>query len=127
MTTNIKTTNISLTPAISEYTAKRLEKIEKLLSADPTVQCDVELGRATNHHQKGEVFRAEIHIVGVGTNAYASCEKEDLFSAIDFVRDEIVRELSSGKGKKISLVRRSGARVKSMIKGLWPWGPRNRS
>ncbi|MFA6314869.1 MAG: ribosome-associated translation inhibitor RaiA [Candidatus Paceibacterota bacterium] len=121
MNINIKTTSITLTPAISEYVAKRLDKIGKLLGNDPSIQCDVELARTTEHHQKGNIFRAEIHIVGSAKNAYASSEETDLYSAIDTVRDEILQEIRVGKGKKISLIRRSGARLKNMVKGLWSW------
>ncbi len=122
MNTNIKCTDITLTPAISEYTTKRLEKIETLLINDPSAKCDIELARTTEHHNKGEIFRAEIHIVGAGKNIYASAEKDDLYTAIDAVRDEVFQELTSDKSKRISLVRRGGARVKGMLKGLWPWG-----
>jgi len=122
MNINIKTTAITLTPAISEYTDKRLQKIALLLANDPSAQCDVELGRTTEHHNKGEIFRAEIHIVAAGKNAYASAEKEDLYSAIDAVQEEIMYELRSDKSKKVSLIRRGGARVKGVLKGLWPWG-----
>jgi ribosomal subunit interface protein len=122
MNTNIKMTNIVMTPAISEYVTKRLRKVDDLLSNDRSVQCDVELAKTTEHHNKGEIFRAEVHIVGAGKNIYASAEKNDLYVAIDGVRDEILRELKAGKGKRISLIRRSGARIKYMVKGLWPWG-----
>jgi len=122
MNTNIKTTNIVLSPAISEYVTKRLEKIEKIVREDPSARCDVELAKTTDHHQKGEIFRAEIHIVAKNLNIYVSSEKDDLFTAIDSVKDETLQELISKKGKKISLIRRSGTRVKNMLKGLWPWG-----
>lgn len=122
MNINLKGTNISLTPAITEYTNKRLSKISKILSWDPSAQCDVELAKTTQHHQKGDIFKAEIHIVGANKNHYASVEKDDLYAAIDFVRDDILRELKATKGKRLSYIRRSGARVKDMVKGLWPWG-----
>ena len=122
MNINIKTTSITLTPAISDYTSKRLQKIEEILMNDPSVQCDIELARTTGHHQKGEIFRAEIHIVGAGKNFYASAEKIDLYSAIDAVRDEILHELRNGKSKRVSLIRRGGAKIKRLMKGLWPWG-----
>ncbi len=121
MNINIKATAFSLTPAITDYTNKRIDKIERLLENDPSVQCDIELGKISSHHNKGDIFKAEIHIVGAGKNMYATAEKEDLYSAIDYVRDEILRELKSGKGKRISLIRRGGARVKNMVKGLWSW------
>ena len=123
MNTHIKTTNITLTNAISDYVAKRLEKIEKLLNDDPSAQCDIELGRTTHHHNKGDVFRAEIHITGrAGLNVYSSIEKEDLYVSIDEVRDAILRELNTSRQKHVSRIRRGGARIKAMVKGLWPWG-----
>ncbi|MEI7463329.1 MAG: ribosome-associated translation inhibitor RaiA [Candidatus Taylorbacteria bacterium] len=122
MNINLKGTNITLTPAITEYTNKKLVKVAKILSWDPSAQCDVELAKTSAHHQKGDIFKAEIHIVGANRNHYASAEKDDLYVAIDFVRDDILRELKSNKGKRLSYIRRSGARVKNMVKGLWPWG-----
>ncbi len=122
MNIHIKTTNITLTDAISDYVNKRLEKLEKLTSDDPSSQCDVELGRTTAHHNKGEIFRAEVHLIGAGgLNLYSSIEKEDLYASIDEVRDAIVREFTSSRKKNTSRIRRGGARIKSMMKGMWPW------
>lgn len=121
MATHIKTTGISLTPAISEYVTKRVDKVLALMNGDPTLKCDIELGKTTSHHHKGDIFKAEIHIIAAGKNLYAANEAADLYAAIDAVRDEILGEIRSDKGKRISLVRRSGARVKDMVKGLWPW------
>ncbi len=117
MNINIKTTNISLTTAISDYTSKRLETIKQFLQNDTTIQCDIELARTTIHHKNGDIFRAEIHITGKSRDLYASAEESDLYRAIDIVRDEILREVRSLKAKKISLLRRGGAKIKNIIKG----------
>ncbi len=122
MNIHIKTTNITLTEAISAYVNKRLEKISKLTSDDSSAQCDVELGRTTAHHHKGDVFRCEIHLVGSGINIYTSAEKEDLYVAVDEVQDGVLRELNASKKKSTSRIRRGGAKVKAMMKGMWPWG-----
>ncbi len=119
MNINIKTSGITLTEAISDYTSKRFEAIQKFFSNDSTAQCDIELARTTNHHRKGDIFKAEIHITAKDQNLYASSEEEDLYRAIDMVRDEMLREVRSTKSKKISLVRRGGAKVKNILKGLW--------
>lgn len=121
MNTNIKSTNVALSTAITDYADKRFKKIAKLLDYDPSTQCDIELARTTAHHQKGEIFKAEIHIVGAGKNLYAVSERADLYAAIDAVRDEITRGLKDQKEKRISFIRRGGAKVKAMLKGLWPW------
>ena len=118
MNINIKTSGITLTDAISEYVSKRLDSIQKLIK-DEAAQCDVELGKTTSHHRNGDIFRAEIHIVGKDTNIYVTSEKEDLYAAIDAVRDEAARELTSSKDRKQSLIRRGGAKLKNSIKGLW--------
>ncbi len=119
MNTHIKTTNISLTPAISEYVEKKLGKTSRILEGDTTAHCDVELARTTGHHHKGEIFRAEIHIVAAGINAFSRSEKEDLYAAIDDARAEIMRELNSFREKKLSRMRRGGLRIKEMVKGIW--------
>lgn len=120
MNINIKTTTISLTPAISEYVEKRLRSIENFLQNDTTAQCDIELAKTTNHHKQGDIFKAEVHIIAKDINIYASVEKEDLYAAIDIVKDEVVRKIKSSKDKKQSLVRRGGAQVKNILKGFWP-------
>ena len=122
MNTNIKTTNITLTPSISEYIDKRLEKVSKILESDPAAKCDIEIGLTNNHHNKGDIFKAEIHIVGSHKNLYASTEQSDLYAALDLVRDDIFHQLTADKQKNVSHIRRGGARVKEMVKGIWPWG-----
>ena len=125
MNIKIKTTGISLTPAISEYADKRLIKISKIIGGDPSYICDLELAKTTNHHKNGDIFRAEMHIVGKGKDLYASAEDADLYAAIDAMRDEIIRELHASKGKSLSFVRKGGAQVKAMMKGMWPFGKKD--
>ena len=118
MNIKTKTTSLSLTPAISEYIEKRLSTIDKFFKDDTTAKLDLELAKTTNHHKKGDIFRAEIHIVANGINAYASSEKEDLYMAIDSVKDEILSEIKSSNKKQRSLIRKGGAKIKNIIKGI---------
>lgn len=120
MNTKIKATNITLTTDISNYVNKRLEAINKLFKNDSTAQIDIELARTTAHHKNGDVFKAEVHITAKGEDLYASAEEDDIYKSIDMVRDDILREARSSRSKKISLIRRSGAMVKNLMKGLWP-------
>jgi ribosomal subunit interface protein len=124
MNIRVKVTNITLSPAISDYVTKRLNRMTKLVSKDPSAVCNVELAKTTNHHKNGDIYKAEIHLIGAGLDAYSSVEHEDLEIAITDARDEIIRELNAGKGKHMSYIRRSGAQVKLMVKGILPWGER---
>ena len=123
MNIQTKTTGgLTLTPAISEYVEKRAATLKKFFINDPTAICTIDLGKTTAHHKHGDIFRAQIHIVAKDRDIFTSSEKEDLYAAIDDVREQAIIELSTANKKRISLVRRSGRRVKNIIKGLWGKG-----
>lgn len=119
MNINIKTTTISMSPAIADYVEKRLDGIKKFLENDTTAKCDLELAKTTNRHKNGDIFKAEMHIVAKDQDIYTSVEREDLYTAIDELKDEVLRKLKSSKDKKQSRLRQSGAKIKGMLKGLW--------
>ncbi|HZS42955.1 MAG TPA: ribosome-associated translation inhibitor RaiA [Candidatus Paceibacterota bacterium] len=121
MRITIKATNMEMSEAISDYLDKRLEKTERFVQdTDPdTVLVNVELGKSTNHHRQGDVFRAEINFC-IGSNCLrAVSETEDLYAAIDDARDELLRELRKRKRKQRWSIRSGGQRMKAMIRGLW--------
>jgi putative sigma-54 modulation protein len=117
MNIQIKATTLSLTPAISEYVEKKLSALSKFFDNDTTVRCDVELAKTTNHHNKGDIFKAEVHIVAKDKNIYASVEKEDLYVAIDLVKDDVVREITTTNERQRSQLRKGEAKIKEIIKG----------
>jgi ribosomal subunit interface protein len=116
MKMNIKATGIELTPAVLGYAHKRLSKIGKYLEGDPVMA--VELGKSTEHHKKGEIFRAEVRIAGSGADFYAEKETSDIYRAIDEVKDEVIHEITRVKGKKLSLMRRGARKFKDMVRGF---------
>lgn len=120
MKINEKGTNMDITAHIQDYLYKKLDHLNKFIDpADESVLCDVELGRTTNHHNKGEVFRVEINLHIAGKNLRAVSEEEAILAAIDIAKDEMVRELTSAKEKKVSLTRKGGAKIKNIIKGVF--------
>lgn len=126
--TNIKATNIELTDSVREYVFKKIELIEKYIEAgDTSAMCDVEVGKISMHHKTGDVFKAEINLRVHGTYIYAVAEKDTLNSALDEVKDEIIKSLTSYREKRKSLVRRGGAMVKAMLKGIaYPFKRKNK-
>jgi putative sigma-54 modulation protein len=117
MKINTKATGISLTPSISEYIEKKLNVLEKFFREED-VLANVEVGRTTRHHKSGDIFRAEIHIIAGGQNYYSVAEEDDLYAAIDEVKDEIVHEMTSKRKKAARLLRRGGAQIKNLLKGI---------
>ncbi len=120
MRTNIKVTDMTLPAESAEYLRRRLDSIEKFIFAEPdAVLIDVEVGRTTEHHRSGFVFRAELNVHIEGKHFRSVSEQEDLHAAIDDAKDQLVNELARHKGKRIALARRGAAVVKAMVKGLW--------
>lgn len=117
MKINIKATNTFLTPAISDYVTKRIDSLEKFADkTDETLMADVEVGKTSQHHQRGDVFRAEINLRIRGKQLRAVAEEADLYAAIDKVRDEMAEELRSSRKKDINLMRRGGAAIKNLLR-----------
>lgn len=118
MNINLKATNFELTPAIRDYVDKRINGLEKFIhNMDESVQAWVEIGRTTKHHNKGDIYRAEIqiHIPHYGKGARAEATHETLNEAIDDAHDEIKLELEKIKDRKVSFVRRGTRFLKKFI------------
>jgi ribosomal subunit interface protein len=99
--TTLKATNIDLTQAIRAHVENRVESLKKLCGEfDPADDIRVEVGKSTNHHAKGPYFRAEMNLSIPGTHLRAVEEDEDLYVAIDKVKEQIKRQLREYKGKR---------------------------
>lgn len=118
MNITIKAKNVVVDEKINQYLTKKLGSIKKFLHEESIVA--IELARTSNHHKKGEVFKAEIRIgkekMAHGKSVYAVAETGDIFSSIDEVKDEILDMLSSMKGKNESLNKKGAQKIKRMIK-----------
>lgn len=117
MNINIKATNMDLTTAIDQNVREKLNNINKLLNNDEA-NAYVEVGRTTNHHNKGDVYRAEINLSSGEEKYYASSEGPDLYTSINDVKEQILREVKRSRGKKNTLFKRGAISVKKRLKGI---------
>lgn len=91
---------MDLTDAIKAYVEERISAIEKIVGDfEPTVDMKVEVGKTTNHHNKGEVYRAEMQMTVPGNSFRAEETAEDLYEAIDKVKESMKRQVSDYKNK----------------------------
>ncbi len=118
MKINIKATGIILSDSIRDYVYKKISSVEKYFKDSESVVAQVEVGKTTNHHKSGEVFMAEVKLVGAGQNIFVVEEAEDLYSAIDLVENELSRKIISTKGRHIRLLRQGERAMKYMMKGI---------
>ncbi len=97
MNINIQGTGIDLTDAIRNYAEEKFGGLTKFF--DNIQRADIDVGMRTHHHNKGEVYYAEVdlhipkHVVRVEKDA------EDLYKAIDKVKDHLKEELTKMKEK----------------------------
>lgn len=119
MNINIKYSNIESTQAIKEYVFKRTLSLEKFMKGDSSeLPVAVEIGKTTNHHKTGDFFKAEIGFVLKGKKFYAVSEGDDLYKAIDEVKEDIKIQLVETKSRQETTFRRGARSIKKMMKGL---------
>lgn len=97
MMINISAKGMELTPAIKDYVEKKVIGLEKFYGK--IISAEVRVGKNTNHHNKGDVYFAEVKLGVPGVDLFAEKTEADLYKAIDKVRDYLEGELKKKKDK----------------------------
>lgn len=122
MQINLQGKNIELTESIKDYVLKRVTNLEKLLSNIEIKKGEArvlfEIAKTTNHHKAGEIFHADCSINIGGKKFYGSSNHEDLYSAIDEVKEILFKDIQKNKDRAQTLFKRGAMSVKKMLKGL---------
>ena len=115
---NIKITGVHLviTDAIKDYVNDRLGSLSKYSKESGGMRIDVELCKTTAHHNNGDVFQAEAHAHHMGEIINVKSVRDDLYAAIDELKDMLAREFTEKKDKKLSIFKRTARRIKKLLK-----------
>ena len=105
MVINIRAKGMELTPAIKQYVEDKFNSLEKF--ADSILQIDVDLGRDTNHHNKGNVFMCSAKVQVPGDLLKIEKSTESLYKAVDKVKDHLREILVQRKEKLLDRDRRA--------------------
>lgn len=97
MIITIHGTGMELTPAIREYAEEKITSLEKFF--DKITKAEIDLGMQSHHHNKGDIFYAEVTLDIPGRVLRVVKEEPDLYKAIDKVKDHLKVELESAKEK----------------------------
>lgn len=122
MQINLQSKNIELTDTLKDYVLKKVTNFGKLLSDIETQKGEArvkfEVSKTTKHHKTGEIFHAECTININGQNFFGESDHEDLYSAIDEVKEQLFNDIGKNKDRKQTLFRRGASSVKKMLKGI---------
>lgn len=113
---HVKATNMELTDAISDYLGRKIGTLDKFVRSNIESIARIEVGKTTKHHNKGDVFRAEVNLEFDGFKFRAVAEADDLYKAIDEVRDSIAHEVTRASKKKHHLLKRGHQKIKDMMR-----------
>lgn len=110
MNITIKATHVDLTSSLKEYIEDKIGSLEKFIVA---IEAHVEIDR-DQHHQRGQVFHAEVNLIAGGKVIHAESTSEDGYAAIDMLIPKMKEQITKFKDKKQTLNRR-GARTAKEI------------
>lgn len=111
----IQAHHMDLTDPIREYAWNKITELSKFLPEGTHAGVDILLERTTNHHQKGDVFKAEANISLPGQLVNAEAVHADLYAAIDQLKDEVQRELKQYKEKLTDKQMKGARQAKELL------------
>ncbi len=122
MKINLQGKNLEITSAIHDYVVEKVTNLGKLLTEIEKNRGEVfvrfNVSKTTNHHKAGEVFEADCSINIKGEDFHSKMVMEDLYQAIDAVKESLFNEIERSKDRKQTLFKRGASSVKKMMKGL---------
>jgi putative sigma-54 modulation protein len=95
-----KGTGLELTEAIKDYATEKLGKVATILDDIEPADVRLDLGKPSNHHHKGDIFRAEVNLQIPGGMIRAESETIDLYAAIDEAVDRLRAQVVKWKEKQ---------------------------
>ncbi len=115
----IKGTNLELHNDLKEYVHEKIGGLKKFIENEnmdsSNITARVELARTTKHHQHGEVYKAEVNLQLSGKMLRNVVESDDIYKAIDDVKDELREMINNYKGEKITKTRRGARIIKKLL------------
>jgi ribosomal subunit interface protein len=119
MDIRIKTSDYEMVPAVAAYLDEKIAAIEKHLGAESeTARCEVEIGKAAGGQRHGEnIWFAEINLsIPGGLIVRATNHADNVNTAIDDAKDELVRQVRTEKQVHRRVLRKSGAAIKRLLR-----------
>ncbi len=117
MQINFKGTNYELPVEISDLARRKVEGLTKYLGkGKENARAYVDLGKETEAHQNGNIWRADINFDVDGNRFYAKAIEDSIEKAIDRAVSELASELQTARKRQQSLVKKGGGVIKDLMR-----------
>jgi len=99
----IKATNLKLTPEIKKAIEEKISPLDRFIPRIKVpLKAFVEVGLVNRHHQKGDIYYAEANINLPGKILRSEAKQENVYQAINKVKDELQLLLKKYTKKQIA-------------------------
>ena len=119
MNIKIKAVDIELTEAIENYADKKIkEALEKFIKENQknSILVELEVSKTNNHHSNGDMYKASAKAHGFQKNIFAEEIKDDLYAAIDGLKDKLSELVLNTKTKRRSISHKLAIKFKNLLK-----------
>ncbi len=120
MRVTIRQKDFEITPALRQYIEERvLNPVARFVKNIPVPDLpilDLEIGRWTRHHKKGDVYHVAASLALNGKLIRVEAENEDVHAACDEVEEQLKQEITSYKSRAFSLLKRGARAAKKMLR-----------
>lgn len=111
--------DFDLTDAIKNYLTDKMIALNKFLNLhEEELSFNCRLGKVTNSQNSGKIFYTEISIHTPNKNYGARIEADDIYVAIDLIKDELSTNINSYKNKLRTIHKKESQKFKNDLHHL---------
>jgi len=119
----IKGTNLELHEELKAYAEEKIGGLKKFMEGmdlgGNRVVARIELAKTTQHHQQGDIYKAEVNMEMPKKMLRSVVESDDIHKAIDDVKDDLRIMINEYKEERVDNSRR-GKRIIKDLKRISP-------
>lgn len=108
-----------LTETIKNYLEDKLSSLYKYLNKDEeSVNFNARLGKLSNSTHNGKIYYVEVSVHTPEKNYGARMEEEDLYAAIDLLKDELMKNITTYRDRKRTLSKKDAQKFKHELHNM---------
>jgi len=108
--------DFDLTDAIKVYAEEKMAHLYKYFNHDEEeISFNLRLGKVSNSRNQGKIFYAEVSVHSPEKNFGGRIEEEDIYAALDLLKDELARNIRDYKDKVRTLTKKDAQKFKQEL------------